>query len=74
MAIWSGGAVAAVDCRRPNGDPDKDFTRFLIDVSTDAPLHEDPDRAHEVFDKLAELVMGEVVGKLSCQEGSGPAG
>ncbi len=74
VATWSGGAVAAVDCRRPNGDPDKDFTRFLIDVSTDAPLDEDPERAHEVFGKLAELVMAKVVGKLSCQEGSGSAG
>ncbi|WP_074998456.1 hypothetical protein [Streptomyces qinglanensis] len=75
VATWSGGAVAAVDCRRPSGDPDKDFTRFLIDVSADeSPLSEDPDRAHEVFGKLAELVMADVVGKLSCQEGNRSAG
>ena len=68
VATWRYGAVAAIDCPRPRGDKNAAYSRYLLEVHANkAPLNDDPDRAHEVFGKLAQLAMAEVVKKLPCE-------
>ncbi|MGY1435322.1 hypothetical protein [Streptomyces reniochalinae] len=68
VATWSAGAVAAVDCPRPEGDLQVDFTRFLLDVhANDTPLTDDPDRSRKVFGDLAQSAMTEVASEFHCE-------
>lgn len=68
VATWRSGAVAAIDCPRPRGDKNAAYSRYLLEVHANkAPLNGDPDRAHEVFGKLTQQAMAEVVKKLPCE-------
>ncbi|WP_147266743.1 hypothetical protein [Streptomyces diacarni] len=70
VVTWGKGAVAGLDCARAPGDDDASFTRYLIDIyANDTELNDDPDRAHKTFGKLAQVVMAEAAGKLTCAGG-----